>query len=180
MRSGNIEQDLLQIDANLWFFYNNENARNCEIHSIDNDIVEPILINEASILSLSCNKTLLCKHSQTIVSSCNKHQKISITPSSQSFIRTQTRFVLPINNMRRFILLSYESQLKNSTNEIFEALLLKRNKIESFFNDVFIYITSIISFILLIVCLLFIKLIQRKLKKEINSIESILEDVVQA
>ncbi|CAF1120191.1 unnamed protein product [Rotaria sordida] len=74
-RSTNIEQDIMQIDDGIWFFYNIRQAHHCQVYSTSNDLIESISITEPTIVSIPCNKTVTCMDSQLPISPCTQRRQ---------------------------------------------------------------------------------------------------------
>ena len=94
-RSPNDEQGILYIDDGLWLFYNIYFTHYCQIHSTLNGLIETISINQAAIVRIPCDKTLICPNFQLPVAAC-KANRVIITPSFTFNIQNQPYFIVPI------------------------------------------------------------------------------------
>ncbi|CAF4706024.1 unnamed protein product, partial [Rotaria socialis] len=120
-RSTEIEQDFMQIDNELWLFFNMHRAKQCHIYSNSNDHTESISINEPALVNIPCNKSVQCIDTQMPITSCTPHRTL-VTASQISYSKAQPRIFLPIKNMKKMIVSSYESQFGKTINELIDIL----------------------------------------------------------
>ncbi|CAF1272415.1 unnamed protein product [Rotaria magnacalcarata] len=177
LRSKNIAQDIIKIDDGIWLFSNVRYAQHCQVYSTANDLAESITIIEPSIINLPCNKKVSCMDSQLPASHCSQ-RRVIVTPHFPLHVRSQARFIIPIQNMSRAIINSYQSQNEKMINGLMTAMQLKKPRFKQLFEDVFVYIIAVLTFILFGILLSLIKWIKYKLQREINSIESLIEEII--
>jgi len=123
-RSQNIEQDEMYIDDRIWFFYNIRQIHYRQVFSTSNGLAEKIAINEAAIVRLPCNKMVICGNFQIPVSLCEEHLVI-VTPGFHLNIAKETHFIVPITNMTRTLVPSYQIQLEKSNRRINDNLYIR-------------------------------------------------------
>lgn len=177
-RSQNIDQDIVYIDNNIWLFNNIHQVQYCHIYSTENELTNTITINEPVIVSIPCNKKITCMDSQISTSSCSQ-RRTAIISNFASNIRNLSNFILPIQNITRTLLSSYESQLEKSMNELFTTFRSKQSTFKQIVHDFASYILSIVFFILLIMVLYIFKLIRYKVQSELDSLESLVIEMIR-
>lgn len=176
-RSRNIQQDFMQIGDGLWLFFNILPAEQCRIFSNVDDTTESISINEPTLISIPCNKSVICMDSQISTTSCTPRQTF-ITSRSSLHSRSQARIFLPIKNMTQTIISSYQVQFEQATNNLMTAFSLKKSSLKEIFKNLLTYTVSAITFVLIIMLIYLFKLIKYKLQKDINYIESTVDTIL--
>jgi len=176
-RSQNIEQDVMYIDDEIWLFYNIRQTYYCQVFSASNGLVETISINEPAIVHMPCNKTVACTDFQIPASLCKQHRVI-VAPSFNLNITKLTRFIVPIKNMTQTLVSSYQLQSEKTIKDLMTAFKSKQSTFKRIMSDFAAYILSVICFIFVIIFLYIFKLIKYKVQKEINHLESYIEDMI--
>ena len=177
-RSQNIDQDIIYIDNNIWLFNNIHHAQYCHIYSTENELAETITINEPAIVSIPCNKKIACMDYQLSTSSCSQ-RRTAIISNFTSNIRNLSHFILPIQNITRTLLSSYESQSEKSMNELFTTFRSKQPTFKRMMHDFASYILSVVFFILLIMLLYIFKLVRYRVQRELDSLESLVIEMIR-
>jgi len=177
-RSQNIDQDVIYIDNNIWLFNNIRHTQNCYIYSTENELAETITINEPAIVSIPCNKKIACMDFQLSISSCTQYPA-AIISGFGSNIQSSSHFILPIQNITKTLLSSYEFQLEKSMNEFFTTFTSKQSRFKRMMHDFASYILSAIFFILLIMFLYMLKLVRYKVQKELDNLESLVFEMIR-
>ncbi|CAF2053261.1 unnamed protein product [Rotaria magnacalcarata] len=170
-RSTDIEQDFMQIDNELWLFFSIHRAEQCHIYSNSNDHTESISINEPALVNTPCNKSVQCIDTQMPVTSCTPHRTL-VTASQISYSKTQPRIFLPIKNMTKMIVSSYESQFGKTINELIDILSSKKTSIKQILQMGLTYTLTAISLLLIVLFLYLFKLVKLKFQQDIKYLKS--------
>ncbi|CAF3390916.1 unnamed protein product [Rotaria socialis] len=178
-RTQNIDQDIMRIDDDIWLFSNVRHTEYCQIYSASDELTETILINEASVLRIPCNKTVTCRNSQLPTASCTQH-RVTITPAVHLHHRLPARFLVPIKDMSKTIVRSYQLQLNNKINDLMTNFSAKRPKMKQVFEDYLNYIASVIAYILFLIFIYLMYLIKYKQQRALKCIASFVQDTVSA
>jgi hypothetical protein len=176
-RLQNIEQDIMQIDEEIFLFYNIPQPYHCQVYSNSHILIGKFSISEAAIIRMPCNKTIMCTNIQIPALSCKEH-KIIVTPSFNLQTQNVPYFIVPIKNMTQALVSSYQLQFDKSIAEIMTAFTSKQSRFKQITRDFATYILSAICFIFAIIFLYIFKLIKYKLAKEIKNLESMVEDMI--
>lgn len=176
-RSQNIDQDVIYIDNNIWLFNNIRQTQNCYIYSTENELSETITINEPAIVSIPCDKKITCMDFQLPISSCTQHSAVIISGFGSN-IQKLSHFILPIENITKTLSSSYNFQLEKSINESFSIFTSKQSIFKRIIHDFASYILSTIFLILLVMFLYILKLVRFKVQRELDSIESLVIEMI--
>ncbi|CAF3959978.1 unnamed protein product [Rotaria sp. Silwood1] len=177
-RSKNIEQDFMQIDDGLWFFFNIHHDEQCQIYSTSDHRTEVISINEPAIVSMPCNKPITCMNLKIPTTSCTPRRTL-VTSHLPTYSHSQARIFLPIKDMTQTIISSYQSQYKKTINELMTALSSKNPSIKQIFQNIYTYMASTVIIILVALFLFIVKFTRKKLQKQIDYIESNVETILR-
>ncbi|CAF3434699.1 unnamed protein product [Rotaria socialis] len=170
-RSTDIEQDFMQIDNELWLFFNIHRAEQCHIYSNSNDHTESISINEPALVNIPCNKSVQCIDTQMPITSCTPHRTL-VTASQISNSKTQPRIFLPIKNIIKMIVSSYESQFGKTINELIDIVSSKKPSIKQILQMGLTYTLTAISLLLIVLFLYLFKLVKLKFQQDTKYLKS--------
>ena len=117
-RSQHIDQDVINIDNDIWLFFNIRQTEYCQISSTSKDLSETLSISESAIVRVQCDKTITCSDIQLSSSSCTRHHRTIVKSNMGSNFRQLPSFVIPLRNMAETLLSSYHHQSQQSINEL--------------------------------------------------------------
>ena len=166
-RSQNINQDVIDITNGIWLFNNIHQAQYCQISSSSNELTEAITINEPSIVSISCNKTLTCIDYQLLALSCTQ-QRLIVTPTVPSNIRQLSHIILPIKNMTETLISTYQLQLEKTVKDMKPILLSPQSMFKQIIYDFGICILAFICFIIITLVVAALKYIKNKNERQLK------------
>jgi len=166
-RSQNINQDVIDISNGLWLFNNIHQAQDCQISSSSNELIETLTINEPSIVSISCNKTLTCIDYQLPALSCTQ-QRLIVTPTVPSNIRQLSHFILPIKNMTKTLISTYQLQFEKTIKDMKSKLLIPQLTFKQLMHDVGLCILAFICFVIFTLIIAVLKWIRNKDERTIK------------
>jgi hypothetical protein len=169
-RSPNDDQGILYIDDGLWLFYNIYFTHYCQIHSTLNGLIETISINQAAIIRIPCDKTLICPNFQLPVAAC-KANRVIITPSFTSSLQNLPHFIVPIKNMTHTLLSAHHVQSEKSIKEL---MLTFSTKSKERLLELGLYILYAVCGIIAMIY----AYIKYKLLKKIKKLRSEVDDIV--
>jgi hypothetical protein len=166
-RSQNIDQDVIDISNGIWLFNNIQQTQYCQISSSSNELVETITINEPSIVRIPCNNTLTCIDYQLPALSCTQHRLI-VTPNFPSNIRQLSHFILPIKNMTKTLVSTYEVQLEKTIKDMKSKLLIPQLTFKQLMHDFGLCILAFICFIIFTLIIVGVKWIKNKDERQLK------------
>ncbi|CAF5069053.1 unnamed protein product, partial [Rotaria magnacalcarata] len=170
-RSANIEQDFIQVDHELWLFFNIRRVEQCHIYSNSNEGTKSISINEPALVSIPCNTSVQCIGTQMPITSCKPHRTL-VEARHSSYSQAQSRIFLPIKNMTKMIVSSYESQFEKTINELLRILSSKEPSLKQILETALTYTVTAISLLLIIFFLYLFKLVKFKFQPDIKYLQS--------
>jgi hypothetical protein len=176
-RSQNIDQDVIDISNGIWLFNNIHQTQYCQITSTpSNELIETITINEPSIVRIPCNKTLTCINYQLSALSCTQHRLI-VTPTFPSNIRQLSHFILPIKNMTKTLVSTYQLQLEKTIKDMKPTLLPPESTYMHFIHDNAIYVLALICSIIFTLIAAFIKYSRNKSSRDNKNLSAFVYDM---
>jgi hypothetical protein len=134
-------------------------------------------IDTAAIVRIPCHKTIICPDFQLPTASC-KTNRLLVTPSFEFNIKNLPQFVVPIKNMPQTLVSAHHTQLEKSIKELMPTFSLKQSKFQEIIREFGMYILSVVCCIFIMIFIYIIKLIKYKLQKEINSLDSQIQDII--
>jgi hypothetical protein len=186
-RSQNIGQGVLHIDDGLWLFYNINHTHYCQVYSNLNEFTQTITINEAAIVRIPCHNTVICPDFQLPAASC-KANRVIVTPSFTFNIQNLPHFIVSIKNMTQTLVSTHHMQFEKSIREFMIDFISNRSKFKETMRDFGMYILYVICCIFIMIVIYVIKLIKYKrqnekndldkLKKEVNNLDSQIQDII--
>ena len=132
IRSRNIEKDFMQIDNGLWLLFHIHHSEKCHIYSSFDNTIESISINEPVLISMPCNKSVMCIGFQIPTTPCASRRTL-VASYFPLHSQPQSRIFLPIRNMTKTIISSYETQFRTIVNELLTALSSKKPNFKQVF-----------------------------------------------
>ena len=177
LRSRSIEQDFMQIDDRLWLLFNIHRAEKCHIYSSSDDRIQSVSINEPVLVGMPCNKSVICMGSQIPTASCVLRRTL-VTSYFPLYSESQADIFLPIRNMTRTIISSYQSQFGIVASELMATLSTKRLNFKQLFENFLTYTVSAVTIVLIIVLTYLVKFIKYKLQKDIEYIQLTVETIL--
>jgi hypothetical protein len=179
IRSQNTDQGVMHIGSSIYLFYDVLRTQYCQISSTSNGLTETISINEAALVRMPCNKTILCMDAQLPASSCTP-RRVLVTPAFPSNIRNLPRFILPIKNIAQTLVSVYQLQLEKSMTDFMTIFISKQSSFTKIMIGFGKYILSAIFFILLMIILFIIKNIKFTIPRQIKELATFVIDGVRA
>ena len=176
-RSRNIQNEMINVNDEIYLFYNIHQPYHCQIYSTSNKLIGTISVNEAVLFRIPCNNTIICAHIQLSASSC-KDIRVIVTPISTLSGLNLPHFIIPLNNSERTLVSLYQSQTGKFMNDLTEAFISKQPRFKETVRDAATYILSIICFIFTILFIYIFKIIKYKLQREMRNLEEIVEDAI--
>jgi hypothetical protein len=176
-RTSNIPQDVVHISDGLWLFHNVNHTTYCQLYSTTNTLPETIIIKEPSVVSVSCNKTMICPNFQLPVEVCRR-SRASILPNLNLSFQNVSRFIIPIINMTNIILSSYGTQNDNSIKDLMNAFKSRKSILDLSIEDLPACVLSFISFICMIIWGCIVKRMKYNSNKEANEVQSQIHDII--
>ena len=179
-RSKNIEQDFMQIDNELWLFFNIHRTEQCHIYSNSNDHTKSISINGPALVSIPCNSPVNCIDTPMPITSCTPHRTL-VAARQSSYSQSQACIFLPIKNMTKTIVFSYQSQFLKTINELMDILSSKKPSIKQILETGPTYTITAISLLRIIFFLYLFKLVKFKFKfqEDMNYLQSTVHNVLE-
>lgn len=113
------------VDHNIWLFYNNHQTEYCQIQSSSNELTEPLLISEPSIVHMPCDKTITYANNQLYSSSCAQH-RIIVRSNIVSKFQQLTSRIVPLRDMTRTLISNYQQQTVESIEELSTVFVSKK------------------------------------------------------
>jgi hypothetical protein len=169
IRSQNIDQGVMHIGSGIYLFYDVLQTQYCQIYSTSNELVETISINEAALVRMPCNNTILCTDVALTASSCTP-RRVIVTPAFSLDIHNPPRFNIPIKNMTETLVSAYQLQLKKSMAILMAAFRSKQSSFKKIMSDFGEYILSAICLIFFMLFIYVIKMIKFTLQRQINKL----------
>jgi len=168
-RSVNIQHNILRISDGLWLLYNVPQTTNCQVYSNVNILPELMSIKEPALISLPCDKSMMCIDFQIPSTSCKRNYSVA-TSTFDFAITNSSRSVISIGNMTRNILQAYNSQF-NKTIDDFKTIF-KTNQITIYQTvaDFAVYIVTFISFLLIVIFLRCLAVMKFRLEREMRTL----------
>ncbi|UJR18767.1 hypothetical protein I4U23_005673 [Adineta vaga] len=100
-RSQDIDQNLLQIDDGIFFFYNIENTIYCKI-SYQNGTTETISVNETGLIRLPCDMAITCTNFQLPITTCSG-KRIHFLHNPEFNIEQLSSFFIPVKGYEQVL-----------------------------------------------------------------------------
>ena len=120
-RSRKVQTNIINIDSNVWLFFNNENPLYCHIHSNLGELNGIITINEPSIIRMPCGNKINCANIELLSSTCT-NRSILIKSTATGHHHHLSTIPWSIKKMTKELVSAYKLMLKKSLKHVLDDL----------------------------------------------------------